>query len=1818
MAGEQGLIAPNNSPQMIRRWVSWEMQKVWNRNLKLEMLEMFNAKQNGFRYCTYCKKRIKEGRFTWRRCPKCDEFYRPRYDLLDALYDFEELHSSEGEDDDLVGVELNPGPKYYMHNAGTFNIGDETHSDLGGPMTFLSNFSDVRIRKVRIHWTVIWQFDETPNNDQRYTSGQLALKNEVTSEWPYSQPIMDNNARKDVPSAECYGITNFSLEIFSGAGGMAMNIFRATLEYDVPNNSILNAVSAASHWYINLAVGASDQEDHDIAVTMELDDGLPLFIPSSLAFPYLPAASAVDFTETEVRVTDTVDVAINSVVGTLPTIIEGLAPGLPPMLVQIDDQPVDVNIVSSTGDLTLKQPVWTTDIPPSSPLFLAQQAGSWKKDLTKEGIEPNPGPLTLKTVVAPQQGPPPMIMDGTEATLLLLASKAKERRIQLVQAGRTDFEDTQSQTIPNAPTKTDEEKIEKVDKANDTDQLKESGKHEDMVTAYHEDDEQLRKIDEMIENAKHHDIRKVVTNSGVPQYLCNIYTILKSTEIDTLAIDEEEENVQDEEAKKGSAKKSSKKEDKKEKPPKTPRQNEAQLGFAAENYCSRKQYDVTKCLTGIQSRVQAGSNKEKNFLRNVIQIVFKPDAAAELIKPLKDAKTIGAMLAYIMLLKAVYKAKGNIDEIVFSVEKIIEGWVREMGEKGPRTLASLCVMKKSLILLAGDVELNPGPPMTDSEGVSVIPDQSGGLEIEISETTKPTIQDTEREIQKQHEIDALRVPSYQKFLNSIERQVLYEMQKDNIPVIGRTRAQIDEALRNWLEPATATEKLITTIANLGTNNKYLGPGYYGGSFERPSSLMELSRRFAMQPTSELDRLARMHDLAYFSKDPSIRKKADLDFIAGADEIPGMRSLMAGTAIKAIPIIEQFIPFTKSLIPSRGGYVKDLTKEGIEPNPGPINIDELVKMIRDYLNDKNKSENRMSPWRRTQISTTAAGNVLEQPAWEQFIIYKGRKMTITINNVPVTVDGPMDGFDLLPTQIKDNANFVVMPDQWFRFVEIPVVGSVGPATQLTAYGNTFATWETKLREVLAALRNQAALLNGPLGYYLYASTLTEDIQGGGLEGVPDSAMLASNGSNAYMLTNLMCYNLMCNCSTAFCPLQNVLLGHVVRPATIPQTIAANNIFGGLRLINGNQNIVPVFGICNASAWLRNYAEGKGFNLGAANQYIPQERVITVFVTVDMFGQPSALWEWILMHLPYPAFTPGITVDEKFSLGQAQPIANPVVAFRALNYWMQSFQVSATNVNALSVPILLVVVETQSALGAANLPQQNYTKTIGYAGIANALQLTNQIGVNNQDPTQPFAALEFQGWADGTVAFVQSANAKIAVNTVAAVSQAGQWWCNMYGSDYDMKTAYVYAAQRLKWYSMAPQAGLAGELVGFNRETPGLWQTYPDPSNAYAGNGLTALQAPSFYGQFHNVYGSQAYNFQGNAATTKDNYITYSVMAPVWRLALAISLRVIREPAKERIVANPMRLYGILSDISDTMALYTSEIMKGNAAHAPACGYGGGGNFASAFIDTQQQLPANIYHDFVGAGNAMVIYTTQERDPTFYAGILSHLSLYMDRALYQTPTYEPPSTDNRRNLDYKDALAITLFPQVSNQVGAPMPYAVKDELLTEERLKQLLLLKPSVSNFAVAPLPTYTAAMLEEATNRADTLFVTIITESAHNWVGQSLSTPNALWAARFAAPHPEYTSTDMPLIVPIGSTYQSEKVKLANRPLLATDLNNHDLPQWVAFSTVKVAAAPFLLPMVNTVSLRLQKVNERLRANRTGSGFPPSETGKAKKGEEEGN
>jgi len=637
-----------------------------------------------------------------------------------------------------------------------------------------------------------------------------------------------------------------------------------------------------------------------------------------------------------------------------------------------------------------------------------------------------------------------------------------------------------------------------------------------------------------------------------------------------------------------------------------------------------------------------------------------------------------------------------------------------------------------------------------------------------------------------------------------------------------TREQADNFVRSTAREGTYMDMLVTLAGNSPFNkewNNYLGPGYTGGSFGPISSVREMAERFSIVPSSIADKLARQHDYAYaFATTAADRKQADDHFVSGIMEISEhektMHDKIAALAIdklatsygasfpipninfeqkkadetnqKRVERAHLMTPRDRKLLrlsinkPSYATPKKDLTKEGIEPNPGPFDFTILVNALTEFLDAlTNTSSNFLTIDGFSPRNSDHANAIFDLDVWKSYIEWRCTSTSSRLITQHISMRAPIDGYTMYPQIINPGPApiNVITPFNIMSTRE----GGIGPGLLLAPTALPYKTTDTEILTLIQALRTNTALVTSTTNYLTYATTgdVTVDIQNSN----------PNIGSNAILLASMWLNidNLDANCE--FCSIHNKIDGLYVRP-TSSAAIIAPTLLPTIAAINGAAVTINYWAMTTTE--YNTYIFG-GETLPAvvANFTNPIFIYITTEYCNNLNSQSLALI--ISAHLPALVLEADKQCDIKTVTANQQNVAVETSISGSLWGYVEPVN---------NVYTICFVMTTMSPILQGNSISHNYIINFGALRIntaANSPFVPGAGGIPIADAGELVAQFMFMRGG----------------NSLQAMTLASSWWNTNFGNDEEIHRAFfIYCLFKYR-FVQGPVANLSGTGLGTNR-------------------------------------------------------------------------------------------------------------------------------------------------------------------------------------------------------------------------------------------------------------------------------------------------------------------------------------------------------------------------------------------------------------------
>jgi hypothetical protein len=682
----------------------------------------------------------------------------------------------------------------------------------------------------------------------------------------------------------------------------------------------------------------------------------------------------------------------------------------------------------------------------------------------------------------------------------------------------------------------------------------------------------------------------------------------------------------------------------------------------------------------------------------------------------------------------------------------------------------------------------------------------------------------------------------EKRLNN-EKVILAEMRK-----LGFSGSSVDDANKMLVNSdPTLLNSLISTLSQ-AYGNRFIGPGFSGGSFDKNRSIRDLAEKLSVPASSKFDQIAKRHDLIYsISDDPTVLSKADeemiglIENVVKEDLVQEIEAKVLQSALKINQFIRplwQSIPFNHNKSSDNNHLV------GIESNPGPKIFDALMKLFKQYCSGTVPSSTIFG---RELIMNSTTMNIMNSAIHDSMFTHITQTQ-ITVDERAYNVDIPVEFFSAVPLTASNIAGAQVpIPQIVENVLWRPQTGK-GPNCVNTDFTKNYDVLGTDLKEIVGIMRSQSALWPGNFTIQLW--TMTKMLVSPGGE---NEKFSPNSGSNAWILSNLMLMLMTLDVNNAFFSIQKHINGAIMKPSTLIPT--------AFTLFPAHPFHQALIGCCNHDEFLA-YVSGSGQlpaaqNNGGGVLVNWAQRLMFVFATDDMLvnnqSTRRALNLHILAHFPSPVW-PYPDLAYRYKSG---PNVGNVNGSWVARHHKMDWDLSGDP----AFIVIVVRIPSTAAQGNFGAPSSTFQMQFGAATIITST--TNNpfrgifAGVNqNLVNITPEIDLIFQT--------LQAPGA-----SQNAFPEASRYWATQYGAKSEVVNAYIMSAMKLGMNTMSPYTN-DGESYGV-ADVVGE-TTAPDVN-------VNPL-AEMFLHKFDCF----------NRRIDSSNIYCFSYMEPVLRFALATKLRI----------------------------------------------------------------------------------------------------------------------------------------------------------------------------------------------------------------------------------------------------------------------------------------------------------------------------------------
>lgn len=906
--------------------------------------------------------------------------------------------------------------------------------------------------------------------------------------------------------------------------------------------------------------------------------------------------------------------------------------------------------------------------------------------------------------------------------------------------------------------------------------------------------------------------------------------------------------------------------------------------------------------------------------------------------------------------------------------------------------------------------------------------------------------------------------------------------------------------------------------------------------------------------------------------------------SGADRAD-MASIITQRLIKGRPLSELFIDnvyqtikvceFELGPLTTTGGWIKDLTEEGIEPNPGPKDITAMVTKTKEHL---EKKKNMVST-----IETTPFGNPVAKPAslgtttnniniWDANLISQMRKVDWTVDDHAIKADAVIDGYTYLPTQVSIAGVITQITNDsriFFRRSTGP-----GPKVKATDWVSSFETASLKMADVVAALRSNTAFYNGQTNYFLWAASQKFSAEGSE----------NSNGSMGLVWANALMDTLSLTGTTQIAPTWNFCDGLYSKPEECLKNVTQDaDVFPGLPVLTRNLYV----GICGMSDYVRYRIEPEALvDNNATNLTSPP---IFVFMTrAQLTNTPTTLTQrthWLLCHLPRPVINTMVGSAMKQSNNTAVPINFDNEANTNASYFTELYDTIDEGVF-----VVVVIVDALPVSGALGQGTDNMITTFGGNGAFIQLNSSNAPG-NNNVIRNPGVNWERMDWTvvDGFYTDLSLTQRNVHLQLIK------EMFLQNYGSKSCLMFGELLAAQGLFRYLPAP--------VTTWTDSPG--QTifnFGKVQDPLVPNGLnvtswTQATLNTFYAQQQDCFG----NFGVPMDTFNDMYhVPY--MDEDLQAALVCGIRVVEDQGDRYGASvnaygewqNLFQLSKIIRGICDAEMAKTETTLKQNTGRVLS---------PSSTADITTNLRSNFV-EYIQRSLGYKDYITIETQPlpfdqniyTQCAYGLTTPRYLIDKSWELTPFYKTTATTS--TVDASAILGDDLgFKNVDGTFNvnpiAPVDIAYSKKNVTEEVIKLSQPLVQYTAAWGQQPRPNASVFLYEPLPSKLQPFPLFIVPSSSSSAFG-NLRGDLVSYRARVSSDSSTLHFIDSNNLVATGQVDNSElSVAYASTssPIMTASGN---LTYWYSQTPgQKLALGNFFTPAVTSLTKAQKAVIERL-------------------------
>jgi len=896
----------------------------------------------------------------------------------------------------------------------------------------------------------------------------------------------------------------------------------------------------------------------------------------------------------------------------------------------------------------------------------------------------------------------------------------------------------------------------------------------------------------------------------------------------------------------------------------------------------------------------------------------------------------------------------------------------------------------------------------------------------------------------------------------IEAGILALMEKENGKQLSRKEA--DKFLRlNSKEPSWL-DRTITGVASLLGENKFIGPAYSGGVLGSAHSIRDLAERLAVEPLSKADALARQHDLMYaIAQDKKTYAKADLDMIEGLSQLPQTpQVVLSKTALQTKNAIDNVLNYFSN----SSGFKKDLTKEGIEPNPGPFDLVKLLMAINDVIK-RSKMWSTKTMRGITPSGMLGVGGVLVTALHDAYYLERGSKREKTDRGLALTIDGLISACNFFPKQIFSGAGLTVLFLMPLSVHMHSALGCAGPRLSVGIMGASYilSRQEMKADAIIKNLGVNTALANGVVNHNIMMKAWTD--------GDENDEINPTGGSCSQMLGNILLFIMHTNINCRTSTIHNHVRGLQYKPRQI----------GALRAnLYPNSDVA----VANVVYWAMPiqdydyYTSGDFDNIGCPASLFTN--ALVVFETIEMHS-PTLATAKDIYH--YSHFAWGMVCYLETGRMKGAQNAGFVVADQEGESVVNSSWVTP-RVDGGIINVIVVMLSPSTRPGA--LGQNNGVFTTNVFGQALGTAANNPMVVGNAGVN----------CTAGIRAFYTAA----AIGRMSGpASQAFTWVATYFCSKLDISAAYIYAALMSQGLTVKSQVSLTNE-VAVAEKTTQIYRT-TTAATAYDDKLLNTANYTTFMGTCQDMFGQPL-----QIGQTRQHLYLISEMIHIRRCALLMNLLTIANEAQKVDLSHlgtiiPMGLYCHLLEISEAVASihdgFRSSLCEPEDVFSGR--YNGPITGAEVLIDSSAVWHPGFVHYLLTTWGLQGYLSTRAIPSTSrtYASPTSMEKMVYDKCWEGTEFYTCVSNDIYRKNSPKLKEVIHIDFAVGGAIVGPRDLLIQEDVINGKVIGNWL--QPSIDYTAalIAPVVFLSVYTCEMDSNLCYPMFVSIIPDSANCWL-----------------------------------------------------------------------------------------------------------------------